>query len=174
MSEHYMLASSYAIALRNRTLRLPWNFLLPVGREPEAQVADHWCSAVYVCYSMLYAAGEIIHGVPVVSSGSCIEDGHCFYCKTRFHGSRGLVESCSNCHQEQSQLPEATRLLYFRCFENTLRFSRYTWKLHSVEHKIVPAITTQSTQPIQHTLPTLTKAQAMQLAAKKKLGLPTS
>lgn len=161
------MATAYAIALRQRALLLPWNFLLPETVASRKDVIAHWSAASNVCYVLLSAVDQVPLDRPVASSVSCIEAGHCFYCKTALPGSRGLIESCSNCYQEQAAMQVYLRQQYYFCFENTLRFSRFPWQLSEQP-------TTLPTQAIQPTLPTLTKAQAMQLAAKKKLGLPTS
>lgn len=156
------MATAYAIALRQRALLLPWDFLLPATVASRKDVIAHWSAASNVCYTLLSAAGHLPTDRPVASSISCIEAGHCFYCKTPFPGSRGLVESCKHCHQEQVALPIYLQQQYYFCFENTLRFSRFPWQLSDTP--ATPAI--HATQ--------LTKAQAMQLAAKQKLGILTS
>lgn len=164
------MATAYALALRQRALLLPWNFMMPAAITERKQLIAHWCAATDVCYTLLAAVDQLPKHRPVPAKASCVEQGHCFYCKTPLLGARGLVESCSNCYVALDALPDHLRQQYFLCFENTLRFSQWDWPLDMIAG-IDPETSWYDRLVPPPALPVLTKAQAMQLAAKQKLGI---
>lgn len=165
------MASAYALAILHRSLRLSWDFMLPASVHEKQEPLANWSAASTVCWQLLKASNSYPTDRWGFSAISCIDSGHCFFCKTPFAGTRGLVESCKNCHEQQLAMPEYLRRQYAFCFRNTLDLSKIGWKLDPAERagkgnwydRLVPA-------PPAPPQPQLTKVQAMILAAKKHLS----